>query len=108
MIARSWLGRVRPEHGDAYVDYLRQTGLAEYRATPGNRGYLVLRREHEGATEFQLLSFWDSLDAIRAFVGDDPQVARYYPEDEQFLLEMTPNVDHWEVAAVEGTVGSVD
>ena len=40
---------------------------------------------------FITLSFWESQDAIAAFAGTDASVARYYPEDEQFLLELEPN-----------------
>lgn len=99
VIVRSWAGRVRRSDADAYLDYLRQTGLTDYAATPGNRGYLVLRRDRGGEAEFRLLSLWESMDAIKAFAGDDPEVARYYPEDERFLLEKTPYVEHWQLAA---------
>jgi hypothetical protein len=42
---------------------------------------------------------WDSLDAIRAFAGPDVERAKYYPEDEAFLLELEPTVMHYEVLA---------
>ena len=37
------------------------------------------------------------MDAVRAFAGDDVEVARYYSEDTHFLLELEPNVFHYEV-----------
>jgi len=43
------------------------------------------------------VSLWDSLDAIRGFAGDEPERARYYPEDERFLLALSPGVEHFEV-----------
>jgi hypothetical protein len=46
-----------------------------------------------------LLTLWDSLDAIRAFAGPDMERAKYYPEDEAFLLELEPTVTHYEVLA---------
>ena len=52
----------------------------------------------DGAAEFSLLTLWDSMDAIRRFAGDEPERAKYYPEDPSFLLEMPPYVDHYEVA----------
>jgi heme-degrading monooxygenase HmoA len=57
-----------------------------------------LRRTHEGNTEFLLISYWDSYEAIRAFAGDDLERAVYYPRDQEFLLELEPKVTHYEVA----------
>jgi heme-degrading monooxygenase HmoA len=71
--------------------------VPDYRATEGNRGVQVLRRDEGGRTHFLLVSLWESWDAIRAFAGDDPERARYYPEDEEFLLELEPRVTHYEV-----------
>lgn len=101
MIARIWRGVVRAEDGDRYLEYLRQTGIPEYRATEGNRGLSVLRREHDGRTEFVLVSLWESMDAIRRFAGPEPERVVYYPEDDRFLLEKTETVEHYHVAVRE-------
>ena len=71
MIARSWAGATRASDADAYLDYLHATGFAEYRATPGNRGVLALRRLAGERAEFLLLTLWESEGAIRRFAGDD-------------------------------------
>jgi len=97
MIARLWHGVVPAAKGDAYAVYLRRTGVTECRATPGNRGVDVLRRTAGGATHFLFVSFWDSMDAIRTFAGDDVERAHYYPEDGEYLLELEPTVTHYEV-----------
>jgi len=97
MLARSWDGATRAEDGNEYVEYLRRTGVADLTATGGNRGVFVLRREDGERTCFRLVSLWDSLDAVRRFAGDDPERARYYPEDERFLLALSPGVEHYEV-----------
>ena len=99
MIARTWHGRVPAAKADAYLDYLKDTGLADYARTPGNRGVQVLRRVDGDVAHFVLTSFWDSLDAVRAFAGDDVERARYYPADDDFLLEREPRVAHHEVLA---------
>jgi heme-degrading monooxygenase HmoA len=101
MIARVWRGRTRSEHGDEYVKYVKRTGITAHRATVGNRGSMLLRRETGGETEFYVISFWESLDAVRGFAGEDPEVAVYFPEDEEYLLEFEPNVRHYEVSAYE-------
>lgn len=99
MIARTWHGAVPADKGDAYHAYLLETGVPDYEATPGNRGVTVLRRAEGDVVHFLLITLWESLDAIRAFAGDDVERARYYPEDEAFLLELEPTVTHYEVAA---------
>jgi heme-degrading monooxygenase HmoA len=97
MIARTWHGAVPTEKADAYYQYLLRTGVPDYRTTPGNRGVYVLQRTDGEITHFLLMTLWESLESIRAFAGDDPERARYYPEDEAFLLELEPTVTHYDV-----------
>lgn len=97
MIARVWRGWTRPQDADAYVAYLERTGMPGYRSTPGNRGAWILRREDGGRTEFVTLSFWDSMDAVRAFAGEEPQAAVFYPEDDRFLVDREVVVTHHEL-----------
>jgi len=40
---------------------------------------------------------WESIDAIRRFAGDDYEKAHYYPEDRDFLIELEPFVEHYDV-----------
>jgi heme-degrading monooxygenase HmoA len=100
MIVRLWHGRVPAAQSDAYAAFLRVSGLADYRATPGNLAAYVLRREEGGVTHFLTLSLWNSWQSIAAFAGDDIESARYYPEDADFLLEFESTVQHYEVEAV--------
>jgi heme-degrading monooxygenase HmoA len=97
MIARIWHGCTRESDKDIYFEFLKQTGLKDYAATPGNRGVWTLRRVRDGRAEFTLISLWDSYDAIKKFAGEDYEKAHYYPEDKKFLLEFEPNVAHYEV-----------
>lgn len=102
VIARTWRGRTRAIDRPRYVEYLERTGCRDLRATPGNRGVFVLCRTVGDVAEFLLVSLWDSHEAIGRFAGPDPEVARYYPEDSQFLLEMEPRVTHFDVVAGAG------
>ena len=97
MIARRWRGWTRAEDADEYLRYIRETGLQEYRDTPGNRGAWTLRREDGDRVEFVTLSFWASMEAVKAFAGPEPDRAVYYPEDERFLVEQEDTVDHYEL-----------
>jgi heme-degrading monooxygenase HmoA len=97
MIARIWRGVTSSKDADAYLAYLKRTGLAAYRATPGNHAVFALRRIVKDRAEFLLLTLWDSDEAIRQFAGADPDRAVFYPEDERFLVEKGERVDHFDV-----------
>ena len=97
VIARTWRGWTRREDAEAYAAYIEETGIREYRATPGNRGAWILRRNDGERTEFVTLSFWDSLDAVKGFAGDDVERAVFYPGDDRFLVDREVTVRHWDV-----------
>jgi heme-degrading monooxygenase HmoA len=97
MIARTWRGATAASDADRYLAYLQQTGLAEYAATPGNRGVLALRRIAGGQAEFLLISFWDGMEAVRRFAGPGVDRAVFYPEDDRFLVARDLDVHHYEV-----------
>ena len=46
---------------------------------------------------FEMLSFWDGIEAIKRFAGETYQAARYYDFDNDFLIEKEPFVLHFEV-----------
>ena len=110
MIARIWRGITPSDMADEYLAYLQETGLKDYAATPGNRGVTVLRRTHGEHCEIMLISLWDSMDAVRAFAGENPDKSVYYPKDSTYLLDMEPLVRHYEVveqiAAQSPTTGN--
>ncbi|HXX72530.1 MAG TPA: hypothetical protein VEI80_02455 [Candidatus Acidoferrales bacterium] len=97
MIARFWRGVTPKSKSDDYFTYLQETGLKDYRETRGNRGVYVFRRIEGDHAVFLLLTLWDSYEAIKKFAGPDYEKAVYYPEDSKFLLELEPNVTHYEI-----------
>lgn len=97
MIARTWRGATAEHDADAYVDYLMRTGVKGCHETDGNRGVLLLRRTSGGRAEFLFISLWESLDAVRAFAGDDIEKAVFYPEDDRFLVDREWTASHYEV-----------
>ena len=98
MILREWRAEIRRELRDAYVAYVRETGLAGYAATPGNLGAAIAVRDLDDArSEIVTHSWWTSMDAIRAFAGEPVDRARYYPEDDRYLLTRPETVAHYEV-----------
>jgi heme-degrading monooxygenase HmoA len=97
VIVRFWRSVARAEMSDAYADYFRETGLRDYRATPGNRSVTVMTRPHPDGVEWLIATTWDSWDAIRAFAGDDPTRARFYPEDARYFVALDERVEHYEL-----------
>ena len=98
MIARIWHGMVPASKSEAYLELMRNVALPEYLATQGNRGAWCLHRAEGDITHFEMLTFWDDVDAIKRFAGDDYAQAKYYPFDSDFLIEMEPRVLHFEVS----------
>ena len=49
--------------------------------------------------DFVLITFWENLEVIKNFAGEDYKKAKYYPEDKEYLLEFKENVIHYEVFA---------
>jgi heme-degrading monooxygenase HmoA len=75
-----------------------RTGARDYRVAAGNLGFQILMRAlGDGTSEVTTLSWWQSMEAIRAFAGDQPELARYYPEDDRFLLNRPNLVEHHQV-----------
>jgi heme-degrading monooxygenase HmoA len=102
LILRRWSSRIRTEDRDDYVRYIKGTGVEDYLSTPGNVGCEMLLRDcGDGSTQVSTLSWWRSMDAIRAFAGNDVDRARYYPLDDRFLIDKPEYVEHHEVV-VEG------
>jgi heme-degrading monooxygenase HmoA len=96
MIARRWRGRVRAADFDAYLAYLEESGIAALRGTAGNEGVTVFRHLDEAtdSAEFEVVSYWRELDDIRAFAGDDISVARFFPDDDRYLIDRELTVRH--------------
>jgi heme-degrading monooxygenase HmoA len=100
-IARIWRGRTLAAKADEYQSYLDKTGISRVRETPGNLGVTVLRRNDGAKTEFLVLSIWESVEAIKKFAGEDYQKAVILPRDREYLLEVEPNVLHYEILREE-------
>ena len=103
MILRRWTGRIRTADEAEYRAYIADTGGSDYLSTPGNLGWQMLFRTlSDGTSEVTTLSWWTDLAVIKAFAGEDYERARYYPEDDRFLLDRPPGVDHFRVADGSG------
>ena len=99
MIARIWHGAIPVSKSEDYLDRMRRIALPEYQATPGNRAAYCLHRTEADVMHLLMLTFWDDIDAIKRFAGDDYSLAKYYDFDSEYLLEMERHVQHYEVDA---------
>ena len=97
MIARIWHGITESKDADEYLGYIKKTGVTDATGTEGNRGVYVLREIEGDRAHFIFISLWSSTEAIGRFAGSEIVRARYYPEDEKFLLKLEPFVEHYEV-----------
>jgi antibiotic biosynthesis monooxygenase (ABM) superfamily enzyme len=99
LISRIWHGWTALQHADAYETLLRQeifAGIAA-RKIPGYRGIDLLRRELAGTVEFVTIMWFDSLDAIRGFAGDDYERAVVPPSARKLLLRFDERSAHYNV-----------
>jgi hypothetical protein len=97
VIARTWHGRVPLAKSDEYLRLMREVAIPDYRKTPGNRGAYAMRRIEGDVAHFTMLTFWDELASIAKFAGPQPEVAKYYDFDKDFLLEFAPIAEHFEI-----------
>ena len=76
---------------------MAKVGLPDYRGTRGNRGAWCLFRREDEVVHVEMFTLWEDLEAIERFAGADRLKARYYDFDPEFLLELEPEVTHFEV-----------
>ena len=57
----------------------------------------MLRRDGDDRAEFVMFTLWESLDAVKAFAGEDYETAVYYPDDDRYLLEREDTAEHFDV-----------
>ncbi|MBI5068202.1 MAG: antibiotic biosynthesis monooxygenase [Deltaproteobacteria bacterium] len=99
-IARCWHGKTTRDRADAYEKILA-AAIARFPGIPGNRGYQLMRLDGgpdgEAYVEFQVISYWDSLEAIRGYAGDDVRRTRDLPQDGEYLVDREPHVRNYQL-----------
>lgn len=99
MIARIWHGKTKVEDYDTYTEFVKEIAIPDYSKTAGFINLSFLRNIKDNEGHFTLITYWENLEVIKNFAGEDFEKAKYYPEDDYFLLEFEENVEHFEVFA---------
>ena len=97
MIARIWHGKTKVADYQAYTDFLERVAIPDYKKTTGFEGLTFLRVIKGDEGHFTLITYWENMEAIKCFAGNDYEKAKYYPEDASFLVEFEEKVQHQEV-----------
>lgn len=99
MIARIWHGWTTPGNAAAYKRILLGEVIPaiKTRNLPGLHDIEVLRRELPDEVEFITIMYFDSLDAVRAFVGEDYERAHVPDAARQVLKRFDERSQHYEV-----------
>ena len=97
MIARHWRGLVQRDRAAAYVEHLQSETLPQLVHLAGFHDAKVLRRDLPQGVEFLVVTFWESLDSIRAFAGADVESAVVPPKARDMMIEYDVKARHYDV-----------
>ncbi len=97
MIVRIWRCTVSQEKLSEYLQHFQQSVYAEAKRLKGFRKVKILKRNTDNAVDLTVISFWESLDAIRGFAGDNIETAVVAPTAQAILLTFETTVTHHEV-----------
>lgn len=97
MIARTWKGWTAPEDAEEYENVLKEVVLPLLRSIKGYMGTQVMRKEGGNEVEFMVINFFESLESIKEFAGEDLDAAVFEPEARRLLSRVEARVEHFEV-----------
>jgi heme-degrading monooxygenase HmoA len=97
MIARIWKARATAERVREYADYLKSTVVPELTAIHGYQGVTLLQRDQNGAVEVTVITWWESLEVIRAFAGEAVETAVVHDSAARMLIDFDRSVEHHQV-----------
>jgi heme-degrading monooxygenase HmoA len=97
MIVRTWRGRALASNPLQYVRHFRGNVLPQLRKLEGFLGATLLREDRADDVEFFVLTKWASMEAVRAFAGDNVSRAIVEAEAAAALIDFDATVRHYEV-----------
>ena len=97
MVARVWHGRTPLDKAEEYRQYLFDVGVKKIATLPGNRGVQMMVAKNADQGEFMVISYWDSVDAIKGYAGADYTKVHDLPRDKDFLIDKESLVRHFDL-----------
>ncbi len=94
---RLWHGKVSIEKADDYEKFMIERAAPDYGSVDGLLKLYFQRKNDNNTTHFLLVTIWDSMDSIKKFAGEHPELAKYYVEDDDFLIEKEKFVSMYEI-----------
>ena len=102
MIVRQWRAWADYAAADHYEQHFREQVMPRLKRIEGFVGAQLLRRDNYGVIEFVALTTFESLDAIRAFAGEQFSRAVVAPEAQEMLSRYDERCVHFELAVESG------
>lgn len=103
MISRVWKGIAKPGMIDRYIAHLEQDTFPSLSAISGYRSASILTRDVREGTEVQVVTLWESMDAIHAFAGETADVAVVPPVVQEMMADYDRRVVHYAVAGTHAS-----
>jgi antibiotic biosynthesis monooxygenase (ABM) superfamily enzyme len=99
MICRVWRGWTTKQNAGAYEKIVREIVIPGIEATrvPGFRHIDLMRRELKEEFEFSTLMWFDRLDAVKAFIGEDYEVSHVPEQARAVLARFEDRAAHFDV-----------
>jgi hypothetical protein len=102
-IARIWRGRTPRQRADEYAAYLYEAGIRPLEEQA--LGVQMFREDRQTESEFVTISYWESVEAMSRFAGDDPRRIHHLERDAEFLVELPEGVQVLEIVRSHGAMG---
>ena len=102
MIARLWSARSTPDNAPAYAAHLRTHVLPALHSIAGYAGSMLLERKVADAIEILVITYWESMEAVRAFAGSDAETAVVADAAAAILTGFDDRVRHYDVTVQDG------
>lgn len=99
MICRIWRGWTSRDNASAYEELLRHTIIPgiEARGIAGFRHIDMMRRDLGDEIEFATIMWFDDLDAVKSFVGEDYEVSHVPAAARAVLSRFDDRAIHYDV-----------
>jgi heme-degrading monooxygenase HmoA len=97
VISRQWLGVAKSSHAKRYIDHLRSETFPSLAKISGFVSASILQRTVRAGEEFLIVTVWESIEAIKQFAGENPEVAVVPAAVQAMMVEYDKSVRHYSI-----------